>query len=133
MRPRVVWWVGTLTLAVVLGLALLWWVSPSDPVGWHSYRRVELGMTAAEVEAVIGLPPGSHQKLAEGELLVYDNAAEASRGTRNGVKGCSWVGNAGNLTICLDAAGRVVGVTFTPLRRTNRTWLDRLRRGIGLE
>ncbi len=132
MRKRVRWWAGAFTAVAALGLVLLWWMTPGSPIGWHSYRRIELGMSAQEVEAIVGLPPGSHLELAEGETVVYDHAAEASKGELNGPKGYSWVGNAGNLGVTFDAADRVVGVTFTPLRRENPTWLDRLRRWLGL-
>jgi hypothetical protein len=89
-------------------------------------------MTEQEVEAILTVPPGSHLELAEGEVLVYDHEAEASKGVRDSRKRRSWVGNAGHLGVSFDEAGRVVGVSFTPLRHENPTFLDRLRRWLGL-
>lgn len=51
--------VAALTV-VVLGAT--WYLWPEPPIGPASYRRIELGMTQAEVEAVIGLPPGNYSR-----------------------------------------------------------------------
>jgi hypothetical protein len=132
VRKRVLRWAVLFAALAGLGLAALWWAAPAPGSSWRSDHRIELGMTEQEVAAILTLPPGSHLDLAEDERLVYDHAAAASKGVRDAAKGYSWVGNEGNLGVSFDAADRVVGVSFTPLRRENPSLLDRFRRWLGL-
>lgn len=132
MRKRLLLFSGLLALALLGGYLVLWWTAPRHPLGWRGYQKIELGMTERQVEEALGAPPGSHLDLPEGEKLVYDHAAEVSRGRSEAPRGLSWVSNEGNLGVAFDEAGRVVGVTFTPLRRANVPLLDRLRRWLGL-
>jgi hypothetical protein len=43
--------------AAMVAVVLYWWLAPS-PTGVAEFRRLELGMTSAEVEDTIGLPTG---------------------------------------------------------------------------
>jgi hypothetical protein len=45
-------------LLVCIGTALAIRVTMPTPTGYQAYGRIRLGMTRAEVEAVIGMPPG---------------------------------------------------------------------------
>jgi hypothetical protein len=47
--------VAVLTTGVLGAVWLLW---PEPPISPANFRRIELGMTQAEIEAIIGLPPG---------------------------------------------------------------------------
>lgn len=49
--------VAVLTMFAFGALWLLW---PEPVIGPASYQRIELGMTEAEIEAMIGLPPSHH-------------------------------------------------------------------------
>lgn len=46
-------------VAVLAGVAY-WLLLPTDPIGPQAFERIQLGMTEAEVEAVVGLPPGQY-------------------------------------------------------------------------
>ena len=62
MRRRWKGWLALTAAVVVLVGAVAWALVPVDPPGINvgTYRRIRLGMTADEVEALVGLPPGSH-------------------------------------------------------------------------
>ena len=56
------WWALALAIPLLLAGALLPVLVPrSSPVTQAAYKRIDLGMTEAEVEAVLGGPPGSYQ------------------------------------------------------------------------
>ena len=55
-RQRLLWaGMGCLALAACLNL---WPASKPHPVNETNFRRIQLGMTRAEVEGVLGCPPG---------------------------------------------------------------------------
>ena len=110
----------------------LWWTVPNHGVGWRGYERIEIGMTEREVEAIVGKPPGWYEQLPEGEHQSYVHDASAEKGVHDSPRGYSWVSTEGHLGVSLDAAGTVVGVSFTPTRRASRPLLDRVRRWLGL-
>lgn len=120
--------VGIPTFLTFFGMAAAWWTAPKHRIGWAGYGQVEFGMTEREVEEVLGVPPGSHLELPEGQTVVYVHAEAASRGRTGLAKGYSWVGNDGNLGVSFDDDGKVAGVSFTPLRRMNSTPVDELLR-----
>jgi hypothetical protein len=124
----------SLLLVALAGVTVgvLWWTAPNHRLGWSGYHRIQLGMTEQEVEQILEVPPGSHLNVPEGELRVYDHAAAASKGTADAAKGYSWVSNEGNLGICVNDAGVVVGVSFTPLRPENPSFFDKVRRWLRL-
>jgi WD40 repeat protein len=68
----------------LLGLAwAVWYLEPWEPVSPYSSYRIRLGMTEAQVEAVIGLPPGERrgQRIGgAGFAFSPDGKALAARG-----------------------------------------------------
>ena len=126
-------WVGLLVALVAIGfVGMLWWTAPTHGVGWTGYERIELGMTEREVEKIVRKPPGWYEPLPAGEHQVYVHQAAVEKGVRDSQKGYSWVSTEGHLGVSLDAAGKVVGVSFTPTSRVRPSFLDRFRRWLGL-
>lgn len=56
-KRRLVWVVACLALAVGLGI---WFVTRPHPVNETNFNRIRVGMTQAEVEAILGCPPGDY-------------------------------------------------------------------------
>ena len=127
MRRRLLVFAVLVIALVAVVAAGYWAIAPAQRLGRAGYERVQLGMTEAEVEDVLGAPPGSHLDLPEGQTVSYVHAGAESKGARDGPKGLSWVSNTGHIGVTFGADGRVTGVAFTPLRRNNPTWLDRVR------
>jgi hypothetical protein len=111
----------------VAGWALLRPPAPSARINEAAYERIEDGMTPAEVEAVIGLPPGDYRS---------DPArprAYAEFMPQQGVRVLEWVGDDSNIQVRVDErTGRVVSKIMgeplpSPLRAAwdqVRSWLD---------
>jgi hypothetical protein len=47
---------------VALGAVWMLWPEQEPAIGPESYRRIRLGMTQAEIEAAIGIPPGIYSR-----------------------------------------------------------------------
>src|SRR4051794_40126973 len=56
------WWLVGLVALTALVLLVGWLVYPTEPPGINlgTYRRIRLGMTADEVEVLVGRPPGDY-------------------------------------------------------------------------
>jgi hypothetical protein len=129
---RLVLLVVSAAVAIVgFAVTITWWTTPDHGISWHSYRRIELGMTEHEVCEILALPPGSHLNLPKGEHVVGDHKAAASKGSINSPKGYSWVGNAGHLGVSFDDADKVVGESYMPHRREHPSLLDTIRAWFG--
>ena len=116
---------GLLALSLAIAAACLWW--PADAIGPRNYRQIKLGMTAAEVEAVIGLPPGDHRTkrgvggtraagnfafmVQEEGIPANDLPSPPWGATRTGqmVTILWWDGNNYFISVALDEYGKVVG------------------------
>ena len=98
-----------------------------ERISWRSYQQIELGMTQQEVEDVTTVPPGVCAILPEGEERIYVRRKALSKGEAYSPKNYSWVDNEGHLSVGFDETGRVVKVSFTPLKNP-RTFLQRLDR-----
>ena len=94
----------------------------------HGYENIRLGMTPREVEAVIGMPPGSYGKAVGGlvaagkcvsEIGVARTRPPSDTGTSGDVPRYTdrrWVWGDGAVTVRFDAADRVVGYYLFEVR-----------------
>ncbi len=102
----------------VVGVWTSCFLAPRHRIDEHSYRRIKKGMTLAEAEAIIGVPPGVYTqrsteykyhrgppfKTSVAELL------EAEKLLAPEIR--SWYGNAGFIWVEFDEDGRVYGVSI---------------------
>lgn len=130
MRKRLLFTLGPLALVLLGGYALLWWTAPR--VSRANFGRIEVGMTLAEVEALLG-PPGMY---ATGPLVDREGQRPFSvfidYGPRPGGARKLWVGDHGAVWVNLDDAGRVAGTQVLGLRREAEPPLVKLRRWLGI-
>jgi hypothetical protein len=89
----------------VLGL-FLWLLSPRLAIGPEGYDRIQLGMTAAEVEAILGGTPGNYGFPDPRVVQVRDDINVPRLAECRYVQ---WVGPHHMIGVQLDAADRVVG------------------------
>jgi len=92
---------GAFLVALVTGTYLL--MPPSKQINTRSSRRIEIGMTRSEVEAILGGPAGDHRSPP---LRPPDEAilAQLPPGER-------WQGDRHSVYVTFDAQDRVVAVT----------------------
>jgi hypothetical protein len=122
-------WLVGLALAAAL-MALIWALSPSDPIGPGRYHLIREGMTRDEVIALIGMPPGDYHTLRRGHSgrfhsrltrlefvfhLVDRRGSEAALlrlehpDRADSLTVDTWWGNQHMLQVVSDSEGKVVG------------------------
>jgi hypothetical protein len=109
-----------LAVAVLTGVVLgaVWVLWPEPAIGPASYERIQLAMTQAEVEAVIGLPPGNYYRYPGG---IPWNWKRGPFGFTREEKGLSlrhrseqipfehWWGNEYAIQVAFDPDGHAIG------------------------
>jgi outer membrane protein assembly factor BamE (lipoprotein component of BamABCDE complex) len=99
------------------------------PIDWEHFERIKEGMSGAEVEAILGGPPGDYHT----ENIFYHSFGVTSKGQRDTPIGYEWwCGNKGAIVIRFDEQGKVQRHLFmdtaTSEKRHDwvRDWLRRL-------
>jgi hypothetical protein len=112
-------------LAVVLagGLAVLIFL-PRSPISQRNCDRIQLGMSEAEVESILGGPQGNHQ-----DRQVDINVPLPPR---QGLFMKVWIGNDGAALVYFDKANKVGHVHFAPALNRDDSFLGRIRRWLRL-
>jgi hypothetical protein len=95
-------------------------------ITWEHYRGVKLGMSQAEVEAILGGPPGDYRT---DERISYWDYFEAGLSPHDVVaRRESWYGNDGQITLGFDEEGRVLRRGFaSPVRSPPSSLAQRVR------
>jgi hypothetical protein len=94
-------------LAIILAF-LLWQFSGATPgrrLAHENYPLVRLGMSQAEVEELLGGPPGNYGRYANGKSMMTLEGYIPPAGAAERV----WCDDSNRLEIYFDAEGRVVG------------------------
>ena len=117
-------------LAVVVfvgvGVALVCWLRPARHTGptYEAFLRVKDGMTQAEVEQVLGMPPGDYSTRPTNFLCASTTSSPMPKEMRYHR---SWAGNDLLVDVYFDQNGRVVRAeSWGNLREA--TWQERARR-----
>lgn len=90
-------------LVLVVGWSL-WFVSvvTVDPIGPASYQRIQFGMTQAEIEAIIGLPPGDYNN---GPPRYETPKAGSNKEEPAGFQMAKWTGTRHSIVVVFDEEG----------------------------
>jgi hypothetical protein len=129
-------------LASAIAAALLW---PRTAITRENAARIQVGMTLAEVESILGGPVRDETT----GPCVPDLAKEGPGGTPHDLDSVErwidflvatsdatpwprWQSNQVMIAVLFDTDGRVSDCHFFPVRRADETLLDRLRRWLGL-
>lgn len=100
----------TAGLLCVVGL-LLALVTPARCPVTAAFARIEEGMTAAEVEAILGGPPGDYRTIPPPRTSF---SLGVSLGGYSMVIEKDWQGNEGDVLVGFDDTGHVVRKDFSP-------------------
>jgi hypothetical protein len=111
--------------ALVLALYLL---SPRADIGPEGYDRIQVGMSAADVEAILGGPPGNYGAFDPRVVQTRDDIDLRRLGECRYVQ---WVGPRHMVGVQLDAGGRVVGKDLGEVVAHGPRWRQ-LARWLGL-
>ncbi len=106
----------------------LWWYTGVAEIRWANYSKVTEGMMRAEVESLLGGPPGdySSRSIRLRRILNFEG------GSFRSATWSQWISNQSRYTVHFDNAGRVAGkiadgVTPPPPLIDLLTTLQRIR------
>src|SRR5579862_1250523 len=99
MRKRLLIFAGLLTFVVVLCLFSVWHVISMPGITPRNVEAITPGMSVAEVQALLGGPPGIHDPT----VSVQPIPATAPSGKH-------WIGRRAAVYVCFDDSGRVIEV-----------------------
>lgn len=69
MKRRLLFFAGCLAAVLAVGYGVLWWTGPNPLVTIENFRKVQLGMSEAEVEKIFGSRGGLWDPDKEDEIL----------------------------------------------------------------
>src|SRR5262245_5252216 len=124
------WWLVTLAV-LLLGFTALWSLytvatRPGRFINRDALERIEIGMTAKEVEAILGSPPGDHTVFKR--VPAVDARGEVFLWTYPTASGQTWASDEGVLFVLIQD-DKVVRREFEPsVGASRRDFLDVLGR-----
>jgi hypothetical protein len=123
MRKRALIVVAELTVVMIAGFIGLLHLLPDAPASKARFLNVQIGMTPAEVEDVLGGPPGDYQSDPEHPHeftyhFAYPGAAKIEK----------WTGDEGLALVAYDSTDRVVCFRYVEAVTPHWTLLAELRR-----
>jgi hypothetical protein len=133
MRSRIVWLlVGVLVGAVIGGVTVAYLTAPPHPrINPGQYERIREGMTLADVNLIIGGPPGDYHPGNLGtRVRVIDGRDDFGEDLR--LTQMYWSGAEYEIGVLLDRDGIVVARQLTEIASPRQpSWLERLRQTLG--
>jgi hypothetical protein len=117
MKKRLLLKLGLVALlGTGLFVAWLWWTTPTTGICRYTVSRIQVGMTEAEVVALIGLPSGLHgidqKRYEEFEVSFEDNTAYLDIPLRLDVVEKVWASPQGRIHVAFDRTGRVAYTAY---------------------
>jgi hypothetical protein len=107
----------------VLALATVWFALPRPGINHSNFQRIKAGMTQADVEALMGCPPGDY---SDDNAFLW--AYGEGWGVRNAGMDACWTSNDGLVSASFDANGLVNGAQFQPIGHREQTFGEFLTR-----
>jgi hypothetical protein len=143
-RRRYLLVAGFLLSALCVGGYSIYESIAGGPIRYRNFEKIQEGMTLAEVEGLLGCPPGNY---ATGRLYMrvvqHDGSifyapmigfALCSQGINDPALGTcyGWHGDRGTISVVVDGADRVVRADYCEGRRLPSPWRLALERKLGL-
>jgi hypothetical protein len=116
-------WFGTAAIFLLAMYSVLRPGVPKHNINLASIEKIKAGMTLAEVEEILGVPPGDYTttpttSLSDGWMGPGDK---------------EWAGDDGVISVWFDPQGRILAANLAPVSpRTGLTWFERLQMWFGL-
>jgi hypothetical protein len=140
-RGRLFLGVLTLGLAVLVALGI-YQTRDRGRIRYENLDKIAAGMSMAEVERILGCPPGNYasgplqQKLvaADGESVYI--SLDFSRSEFPAMRGGTifvWLGDRGEIGVEFDEEGTVIGKEYHKGRRVPAAWWQYLEKKLGFD
>ena len=112
--------------ALILAIGLFWFLRPTCPVTAANFAKIQRGMSARQVQAILGGQAGDYSSHAVEYSWIE---AHAPKGT---AEEKFWIGNDGVARVCFDEAGTVLFSEFLKTTPHPESLVRRLRRWLGI-
>jgi hypothetical protein len=106
MRKRLRWLVCLAVVLVLVGVLVHLLFPSASPVTRVAFDRIQTGMTQAEVEAILGGPPGDYR------TRPMDPIYENHRSTDPEIEPLQWWGDEGEVLLTVESRGVVLSKDF---------------------
>jgi hypothetical protein len=123
MRRRFVLLLGMTASVALLGGPAIVRLAPRPRIDRDTAEQIQVGMTATEVERLIGAPPGRYSSTGPPWHVIDPGFP--------GIKQ-EWDGDGGLIAVWLDEGGAVVRKEFFMIPRGHEPLVMRVRRWLGL-
>ena len=134
-RRRLLLVSGVLALIAVAGYMALWLTAPRFRISEESAKLIKKGMTQAEVEAVLGVPPGDYSVTHRGNQTIHHFNEIGLTGDpwRDklplGYQRKRWLSEGWGIDVLFDPGGNVEGLrNIIAVGKTEVSLLARIRR-----
>lgn len=115
-------WLGFLLAILTLSALTLYCVYAACPIRYQNFDRIQEGMTRAEVETLLGCPPGDHTtgpvEFDSDDMGILIIALDMRQG--RWLK--EWDGDQGNIMVSFDDEDVVQWKYLLPGRRPRPAW-----------
>lgn len=132
MKKRILTRLAILVLIAVAGFfAVVWFTLPHHNINRGAFERLEFNMPRAEVEAILGCPPGNYCSAgAEGEVTladgspgglpireIFDDALAVGGGdAEECFRTAIWASDNGMIVVVFDVNNAITKKDFLPIR-----------------
>jgi hypothetical protein len=126
LYKRMLCWVVLLVSVVDAAVVVRLLFLPEHRISPETYKMIQEGMTEAEVERLLGVPPGNYS-FPRMHSFVNGPGLHASSN-----KYVEWTANCGQIRACFDHAGKVRWARFHSVNDWPEHWFNTLRRWLRL-
>jgi hypothetical protein len=129
MRKRLLF-LGLFPALFLLGYVVHAGTGPEIRINEEHFRKLKLGMTLPEVEAIFGVPPGIYH---DGPTDIVDRAVlgEFQVTSTNVQHSSNWLGRDGRVFARFDPAGKLQGAYFMKLAPGRESAAQLMERMLG--
>jgi hypothetical protein len=130
-------WLLVLGFTFLAGVLLLWlmWPESDEAIGLTTYDRIELGMSRAEVEGTVNLPPGDYRGRMAGNYRTFppQHHATGIEPQPSIVETLQWHTDRFDLAVAFDDMDKVAAISFVDWNGDGQVgFIDWLRSRLGI-
>lgn len=126
MRKRLLLVLVGVALVLLGGWLTLWPSRPQHRISRESFARIQVGMTAQEVESILGVPAGDYATARVAIVECYDLRVPVDAVQKQ------WTCDEGTILAFFYPADKVCVSRYFKVARVDESFVDKVRRWLGL-
>jgi hypothetical protein len=115
------------SIVLAVGVVAIFLGEPRVRIDQTAFVAIRAGMNEAQIERILGGPPGDYRTGEVDYLLAHTQPGETS-----GTRLCRWVGDKGIINVLVGRDGRMVSATFYTGTRQPLGIVTSVRRRLGV-